>query len=392
MHSPRPTLLIFHPYDELYGSDRMVATVVRAVQERYRCVVVLPADGPLADLVRDEGADVRFLLMPVVRKALLAPAALFRFVVRSPGTVVRLLRLIREIRPAICYVNTIAIPVVLLACRLSGARTVCHTHEAENGLGRLLEIALTAPLFLAHDIVAISRTAARFTCCRFPALLKRTTVVYNCVPIPERVVPLAPELPKPVRMVLLGRWSERKGTDLAIAAAALLRDRGIDATLDVVGGIFPGYEWFEEKIRAQSSELGLAGVVRFVPFVPDPGPTYESADIVLVPSRSEPFGLVAAEGMSRSRVVVAADVDGLSEIMEGASANWTFEPGSADGLASSIEACVRDWPASLVEAHAARGRIEARFGEATFARRLLDLLDGSGAAVSAVPARDVSPR
>lgn len=392
MGSSLPTLLIFHPYDELYGSDRMVAAVVRAVRECYHCVVILPADGPLADLIRAAGADVQFLATPVVRKALLAPVPFVEFAARLPSTVVEVLRLIRRIRPTICYVNTIAIPVVLLACRLSGVRTVCHTHEAENGIGRALEIALTAPLFLAHDIVAISRTAAQFTCRRFPALRKRVTVVYNCVALPDRVVPLARELPTPLRMVLLGRWSERKGTDVAIVATALLRDRGIDVTLDVVGGIFPGYEWFEEKIRAQSAELGLAEVVRFVPFTPDPASTYESADVVLVPSRSEPFGLVAVEAMVRGRVVVAADVDGLSEVMEGASANWRFEPGSAESLAAGVAACVRDWPASLVEAQAARDRIGARFGEATFARRLLDLLDGADASAAAGLARDVSSR
>lgn len=390
MDSSLPTLLIFHPYDELYGSDRMVATVVRAVKDHYRCVVVLPADGLLADLVRDAGADVRFLPMPVVRKALLAPAAFLKFAVRVPGAIVKVLRLIRQIRPATCYVNTIAIPVVLLACRLSGVRTVCHTHEAENGIGRVLEIALTAPLFLSHDIVAISRTAAEFTCRRFPALLGRITVVYNCVSIPDRVVPLPQERPTPARMVLLGRWSERKGTDLAIAAAGLLKDQGVDVTLDVVGGIFPGYEWFEEKIRAQVAELGLGDTVALLPFTTDPAPVYESADVVLVPSRSEPFGLVAVEGMARARVVVAADVDGLSEIMEDAPVNWTFEPGSAEALAASIAACLRDWPASLVEAQAARDRVEARFGEAAFARQLVGVLEGRDAAASAVLARDIS--
>jgi len=55
----RPTVLFAHPSPDLYGSDRMLLESVTAVVERgWEAVVALPADGPLAGLLRDRGARV----------------------------------------------------------------------------------------------------------------------------------------------------------------------------------------------------------------------------------------------------------------------------------------------------------------------------------------------
>jgi D-inositol-3-phosphate glycosyltransferase len=70
--------------------------------------------------------------------------------------------------------------------------------------------------------------------------------------------------------------------------------------------------------QEEAAVLGLAGRIRFAP--PQPhhllSTWYRAADVVVVPSRSESFGLVALEAAACGRPVVAAAVGGLRTVVE----------------------------------------------------------------------------
>ncbi len=118
-------------------------------------------------------------------------------------------------------------------------------------------------------------------------------------------------------LLFVGRIQPLKGLDIAVAALAEL-DRA-DAELVVVGGP-SGADGRAELARVLElvDDLGLAGQVRFV----EPQPHhvlstwYRAADVVLVPSRSESFGLVALEAAACGRPVVAAAVGGLRSVVD----------------------------------------------------------------------------
>lgn len=123
-------------------------------------------------------------------------------------------------------------------------------------------------------------------------------------------------LPRSGRLVLFaGRIQPLKGPDIALAAFALLADRLPDCRLLVVGGP-SGPQGREElnALRAGATAPGLEGRV----LLRDPLPhrevaaAYLAADVVVVPSRSESFGLVAAEAQACGVPVVAAAVGGLA--------------------------------------------------------------------------------
>ncbi len=118
-------------------------------------------------------------------------------------------------------------------------------------------------------------------------------------------------------LLFVGRIQPLKGLDVAIAALAGLARR--DAVLVVIGG--PSGESGEAELarcRGLAEELGVADRIRFV--APQPhhllSTWYRSADVVVVPSRSESFGLVALEAAACGIPVVAAAVGGLTTIVE----------------------------------------------------------------------------
>jgi len=120
------------------------------------------------------------------------------------------------------------------------------------------------------------------------------------------------------RRVLLfaGRIQPLKGVGMAVQCLAELRDPG--ATLLVVGGP-SGPDGREElaRVRALANELGVAGNVQFV--APQPhtrlADFYRAADVCIVPSRAESFGLVALEAAACGTPVVAASVGGLRSLV-----------------------------------------------------------------------------
>jgi D-inositol-3-phosphate glycosyltransferase len=120
-------------------------------------------------------------------------------------------------------------------------------------------------------------------------------------------------------LLFVGRIQPLKGVGVAIAALAELSGAHPDAVLVVVGGP-SGADGAAEQAEARAlvEELGLGDRVRWV----DPQPHhmlstyYRAADVVVVPSRSESFGLVALEAGACGTPVVAAAVGGLLTLVE----------------------------------------------------------------------------
>lgn len=126
------------------------------------------------------------------------------------------------------------------------------------------------------------------------------------------------DLPDDIPVILfVGRIQPLKGPDVAIRALHALGRA--DALLLVVGGA-SGSDGDGEVERAHQlvDELGLHERVRFVP--PQPhhilSTYYRSADVVVVPSRSESFGLVALEAAACGVPVVASAVGGLLSLVD----------------------------------------------------------------------------
>ena len=118
-------------------------------------------------------------------------------------------------------------------------------------------------------------------------------------------------------LLFVGRIQPLKAPDVLLRAAARLvrqrpelRDRLVVA---VVGGPSGSGLAHPEALHSLAAELGLLDVVRFVPPVPqDRLPDwYRAADVTVVPSYSESFGLVAIESQACGTPVVAAAVGGL---------------------------------------------------------------------------------
>jgi glycosyltransferase involved in cell wall biosynthesis len=371
------TVLLAHASVELYGSDlQLVETAAGCVDAGADVVVVLPGDGPLAERMRDVGARVETLDVPVLRKAHLTPRGIVTLGVGTLRALGPMARLIRRVRPDAVLVNTLTIPAWLVAARLAGVAPVCHVHEAEADARWVVRVGLAAPLLLARDVVVNSAAARDVVVSAVPALRRRTRVVYNGVPGPPEA-PVADggagTVPGPAHVVLVGRLSPRKGSDVALEAVALLRQTGRDVRLTLCGSVFAGYEWFEDQLRVRAAADDLAGAVDLVGYA-DPWEWFARGDVVVVPSRVEPFGNVAVQAMLAGRPVVASRTQGLAEIVRDGETGLLVRPDDPVALADTIAALLDDPAHASALADAGRRDAAERFGAQRYRAQMGRLL------------------
>ncbi|OHV40039.1 glycosyl transferase family 1 [Pseudofrankia sp. EUN1h] len=356
----------------------LVDSVRAVVAAGDRAVVVLPGDGPLRPLLERAGAEIRTYDVPVLRKQYLRPARALGLAARMARAIVELRRLIRQVEPAVVYVNTLTIPAWLAAARLTRRTCLVHVHEAEQ-TGRLVGLALTAPLRLARIVVVNSSAASAALVASMPGLAARIELVYNGVAAPARTEPMRTRPGAPARLVLVGRLSPRKGSDVAVKAVQRLRADGRDVRLDLVGSTFDGYEWFEKELRILADEPPLSGRVNFHGFQADAESFFRTADLVLVPSRVEPFGNVAVEALLAGRPVIASATQGLVEIIDDGRTGLLVAPDDPEALAAAIARLLDDWPLATRLAAAGQAEAAERFGIEQYQTRIAAVVDGLAA-------------
>ena len=135
-------------------------------------------------------------------------------------------------------------------------------------------------------------------------------------------------------LLFVGNLKPHKNVDTLIRAFALLRARKIlDHRLLLLG---EDKKWKVQWVR-ESARLGVEKHVSFVPFVSDQllPQVYAAADLFILPSFIEGFGLPVVEAMACGTPVVCARASSLPEVA-GDAAEY-FEASSAEGLAAAIK-------------------------------------------------------
>ena len=135
-------------------------------------------------------------------------------------------------------------------------------------------------------------------------------------------------------LLFVGRIQPLKGLAVAVETLAALAADYEGARLVVVGGPSgPQGEQELERVHALVRALGLAERVNFVSPRPHEllSTYYRAADVCLVPSRSESFGLVALEAAACGTPVVASDVGGLQSLVDHGRTGFLVEDPSSPG-------------------------------------------------------------
>jgi glycogen(starch) synthase len=212
-----------------------------------------------------------------------------------------------------------------------------HIHARERKMARRADRVITCSRYMQTHVASV-----------FGVARQRITVIPNGIdprdlePVVEDLPALRAEYAEPEeRLVLLvGRLVYEKGFHLALDALAPVIRR-----LGNVRFVIAGTGTAETELKRQARRLGLTQHGAFLGWVGDDmlHSLYRVAEIVIVPSIYEPFGLVALEAMASGCLCVVADTGGLREVVPGdGTVGLRFPSRDAGALEQVLERALAD--------------------------------------------------
>lgn len=233
---------------------------------------------------------------------------------------------------------------------------------------------------LSHGVIAVSRHTAEHLLQREGAPAAKVHVVLNGIdfervrPTPGAAERLRRELAGDGRHLLLiaARLHPEKGYEHLFEALRLLRrrlDRGCTLLIAGAGPFEPAYR---ERVRA----LGIADSTAFLGFRKDLADLMLAADLFVLPSVAEAFGLVLAEALYLGAPVVATRVGGIPEIVDDGIDGVLVPPADPAALAEALAALLADPERRRRLAGAGRDRVARIFRFEDMVRAYEALYDG----------------
>ena len=160
-----------------------------------------------------------------------------------------------------------------------------------------------------EQVVAISTGVEQELVKWKPALCGKTRVIHNGVDLPFIRSPKHPNTGR-LKVLSVGNLRPAKNYANALNAVSLLKE--MDFEYQIAG---------EGKLQAElvqlANDLGIANKVSFLGYIDSVYEFFATADIFLMPSLWEGFGLAAVEAMNAGLPLIVSDVPGLRELVDG---------------------------------------------------------------------------
>ncbi|HET6453332.1 MAG TPA: glycosyltransferase family 4 protein, partial [Armatimonadota bacterium] len=255
---------------------------------------------------------------------------------RDFWTAVRLRFILWRIKPSVLHIHSTKagfvgrLALIMMRRRPKVILTV-HSFVFDERVGkwrrRLVPRIERRLLRYTDRIVAVSQALRDELVSEMGLRPEKIQVIYNGIKFHD--------LPKPqhagIRIGTVARLAPQKGVDHFLRAAALVKKRFPEAEFKVIGD-GPNRYWLDMIVR----EHGLEDCVEFMGFRRDALQVAAGWDVFVLASTRETFGLALAEAMSQGVPVVASDIGGIPEMVDGETTGLLAEVGNAEDFAENI--------------------------------------------------------
>lgn len=179
------------------------------------------------------------------------------------------------------------------------------------------------------------------------------------------------------RVIAVGRFDHVKGFDVLIHAIAASKARGVRLRADFIGG---GAEL--SRCKKLAAQLNVPDEIRFLGWLP-PKETKEriqNASFLVHPSRGlgDAVPTVLKEALALGTPVIASDVAGIPEILDGGKCGVLVPPADADRLSQALDSMAQSETLRARYSALGRARVQKLFSLWENGQRLADLIAGSG--------------
>ena len=379
-----PTKVLFvHNSADIYGASRCLIRLLKGLDRtRFTPLVLLPEHGPLEELLASSNVEViQFPQLSVITRGVFRSWRLLPFLINLPVSVWQLRRILIERGIGLVHTNTGVMLSAGPAARLAGVPHIWHIRDWFQEFRSFWIVYRHYIHFFSSRIVASSMPIVE----QFPRSFG-VLHLQDGMDMEEFVLPGA-ETGRAFRrehglgdapvVGVFGRIKlVRKGQEVLLRAAVLLRQRGRTAKFLIVGAPFPGNESHLDEMKRIVREGGIEDSVVFTGELRDPRPAYAAVDISVLPSaQPEPFGGVVMEAMCMGLPVVATNIGGSIEQVADGETGFLVPPSDPGALAGKLEILLADEGLRKRFGAAAQRRIVEHFPLAGMVEKIERLYD-----------------
>ena len=162
---------------------------------------------------------------------------------------------------------------------------------------------------------------------------------------------------QPLRIGYAGRLSQGKGFHDILDTLLLFRERWPNRPqpfVSVAGSFVVAS--YRQRIESFVESNALASQVSFLGYQDDMRPWYREIDVLVVPSKNEPFGRVVIEAMAMGIPCIGADSGGIPEIITHGETGWLYATGNPSALADVLDG-IYQAPGELEKIYQKAGRM-----------------------------------
>ena len=219
---------------------------------------------------------------------------------------------------------------------------------------------------LSHQVIGVSRHTAEHLIDVERAPRQKVHAIVNGIDF-DRVKPSGGDVVERIRrefaaedshlLLIVGRLHPEKGHRYLFDALPEIRRRASKPVRLFVAGVGPHESNYREQVRG----LGCDDIVTFLGFRKDSQDLIATADLLVLPSVAEAFGLVLTEALFLGTPVVATRVGGIPEIVDDGVDGILVPPADSKALAQAIVALLNDPQLRQRLAGAGRDKVLAKF-------------------------------
>lgn len=178
-----------------------------------------------------------------------------------------------------------------------------------------------------------------------------------------------------IRLLYCGRLSPEKNLEMLLHAFAGLR-QNLESPRMLLK--FVGHGPQGDSLRKLADDLGCEGTVEFAGSAPQTAlpRIFGDSDVLVLPSRSEPWGLVVTEAMLTGLPVAVSNQCGCAADLVKPETGWIFSPDNEAAL-TRLLAGIADTPREILEEMGRRGRsLASEYSVENCAKAVLDMVNG----------------
>jgi glycosyltransferase involved in cell wall biosynthesis len=368
---------------DIYGASRCLIRLLQALDRtRYIPLVLLPEDGPLRQRLEALGVEVVYHpRLSVITRRVFRSWRILIFFLEFPASVLFLWRLIRRRKIDLVHTNTGVMVSPGLAAKLAGVPHVWHIRDWFQEFRQIWKPYSSYILWSSDAVIAISQAVAS----QFRDDSK-ISVVYDGCSLEEFQTGDAEAGQNFRRRFGLGTdfvagcvgriKLRRKGQEVLVQAAAILKARGLRLKVVIVGAAYPGNENSLQSLKDLIRESSLQDDIILTGELDDVKPAYAAMNVLVLPSaQPEPLGDVMMEAMAMGIPVIATNIGGPPEVVQDGITGFLVPPADPKALADKIELLMNDPKLSERLGQAGPNRVMERFSTGEMIHKIEALYD-----------------